>query len=63
MTGIHFLLIKNVISRESIEIQIVVMYDQWIEAFDILSTFVMVDLSAAFDVVEHRIIIQKLEIY
>ena len=35
------------------------MYDQWIEAFenDEITAVVMLDLSAAFDVVDHDILI------
>ena len=41
------------------------MYDSWIEAFekDEISAVVLIDMSAAFDVVDHTILIDKLRIY
>ena len=41
------------------------MIDTWLEAFDNddVTAVVMVDLSDAFDVVDHLILLQKLEIY
>ena len=41
------------------------MYDTWIDAFeeDLITAVIMIDMSAAFDVVNHSILIEKLKIY
>ena len=49
-------------SHHSTVTALIEMYDQWVEGFEngMLSAVVMLDLSAAFDVVDHSILIQKL---
>ena len=52
-------------SHHSTVTALIEMYDQWVEGFEngMLSAVVMLDLSAAFDVVDHTILIQKLQLY
>ena len=41
------------------------MFDNWVEAFDSkdISAVLMLDMSAAFDLVDHQLLVQKLESY
>ena len=52
-------------SRHNTATALIQMFDKWVEEFedDKISAVVMLDLSAAFDVVDHDILIAKLKIY
>ena len=52
-------------SKHNTSTALLEMYDVWVEAFDNgdLSAVVLLDMSAAFDLVDHELLINKLEVY
>ena len=52
-------------ARHSTTTALIQMFDTWVDAFehDEISAVIMLDMSAAFDVVDHDILLSKLKLY